>query len=324
MDLAALVRPTSLHEVVGQQHVCKSLEGLSASEAMPHAMLFHGPSGTGKTTVARVAANMLGITAGNLIEVDAASASGAADMRAVADMCAYRAMGGTGRRMVIVDECHSLSKQAWQVLLKPIEDAAEYQYFVFCTTEPDKVPKTAKTRCHEYPFKPVGDDDLLGLLDEICAANDLLTNASEKDVGAVFDLIVERSEGSPRQALTYLSQVAHAKDYDDAAQMIESAEAASAEAVALCRHLFKTAGTDATRGFRDALRIVSRLQGTSAESVRLVMCSYFSTVALKDANVTAVDILSVFSGKAYNQSEKWAPLIVDLAEFYLGGARDNN
>ncbi len=151
-DLAVKYRPQELSDVVGQDHMMPGLKAL-ITKRNSHAGLFHGPSGCGKTTLARILAH--GLDAGkNITEVDAARNTGIDAMRQVADNAQYNAFGG-GNRAVIVDEAHGLSKQAWNSLLKAIEEPPKHLFWFFCTTEPAKVPQVIRTRCSLFEVKLV-------------------------------------------------------------------------------------------------------------------------------------------------------------------------
>src|SRR5260221_235773 len=141
-------RPTHLKDVLGQSQVIKSLEHV-IHEKRAKAFIFAGPSGCGKTTLARILASKFAggqaaIT--NLTERDGAFASGVDSVRELVSSGLYRAIGASSVKAIIIDECHKLSASAWTVLLKPIEEPPEHVYWMLCTTEPSKIPKTIKTR----------------------------------------------------------------------------------------------------------------------------------------------------------------------------------
>ena len=161
-------RPQRLADVVGQKATVKSLEATLKAKSPSHCYLFAGPAGTGKTTLARIMAANFGCDVGNMIEVDAASNSGIDDMRGVTSTLRYNGFGDSPNKAIIIDECHGLSKQAWDSLLKSTEEPPPHVFFFFCSTNPAKVPAAMTTRCQTYHLSPVKYDDLMDLLEGVC------------------------------------------------------------------------------------------------------------------------------------------------------------
>ena len=162
-------RPRTFGDVVGQAIAMGSLKKLMSSPTKPHAYLFTGPSGVGKTTIARILGSSLNldVSAPQVMEIDAATNSGVDDMRQIKRYVETPAFGSNPNRLLIIDECHSLSKNAWQSWLKIVEEPPEHLFIVFCTTEAAKVPKTIKTRCHTFNLVSIPVKDLVILLNEI-------------------------------------------------------------------------------------------------------------------------------------------------------------
>jgi DNA polymerase-3 subunit gamma/tau len=195
-SLAVKYRPQTLDEVLGQKDIIMALK-----RKIPRANLFIGMSGIGKTTIARIIANMAtGGKAGlsNILEVDAASYSGVNDMRQVINQTSFKAIGASPLKTVIVDECQRLSEAAWTALLKPIEEPPAHVIWCLCTTEGDKVPETILTRCVAHNLQPAGNAEILAFMRKIIAVEGLTVDED------VLKEIVTDSHGSPRQALTYL------------------------------------------------------------------------------------------------------------------------
>jgi len=266
-------RPKTFAEVLGQDHVCRSLERV-VKDRKAHAFIFTGPSGCGKTTLARIVANTVAdnqATVANIEEFDAATNSGADAIRAVVSRTVFRAIGRSPIRAIIVDEAHRLSAAAWAVLLKPVEEPPSHVYWMFCTTEPSKIPKTIKTRCVSYDLKEVSEELIFGLLCKV--VKDEKLEISED----ILEAIAEDCGGSPRQALVFLETCKFSESVQEAKQLMRSA-GRSKEILDLCRLLVATQKSSWT----DAIKIIKNLeeQNTDAESARIVVVNYMASVLL--------------------------------------------
>jgi DNA polymerase III gamma/tau subunit len=295
-------RPREWDDVIGQKAAVDTMRK-QLDEGTAKTFVLVGPSGTGKTTLARIAAAAVHCHEQNIMEIDAARHTGVDDMRKIQDAVQYSPMGKSKARVVILDECHMLSKSAWNSLLKILEEPPKHVYWFLCTTEPDKLPKTIGTRASRINLRDVKPGDLNTLLCNVCDAENFDTNDD------IIDLIIREAKGSPRQALNMLAKVHDIASKKEAALILEAVESEDA-VIELARALLKGGGTWAA-----AMAIVAKLGDTNAESVRIVVVNYLAAVLLKaKTNKEADRLLYLLSnfGTPYNQSERMAPLLVSI------------
>ena len=224
--LARKWRPETFSEIVGQDHVSQTLRKAVEKDRLAHAYLFSGPRGCGKTTTARILAKIincenpvggepcnkcdscLNITKGihlDVIEIDGASNRGIDEIRDLREKIGYTSSSGNSK-IYIIDEVHMLTTQAFNALLKTLEEPPSHVYLIMATTEPHKIPATIRSRCQRFDFKRLELSELAGQLVKICASEKL-----EYDEDAL-QLISRRADGSMRDAESLLDQCISAVD----------------------------------------------------------------------------------------------------------------
>ncbi len=293
-------RPQTFEDVVGQDAVVKSLTSVLSHKGS-QAFMLYGPSGVGKTTLARIACHKLGCHDDAIMEIDAATNTGIDEMRAIQADVQYRPFGGDARA-VIIDECHRLSRNAWDSMLKVLEEPPKYLTWWLCTTEASKVPHTIKTRCATFTLKSVTNEDLHRLLKRVCKAEGIKTDYN--------NLIVYEAHGSPRQLLVNLVQCRNATSEKEAKEVLRSAQ--DSEPVReLCQLLLKG------ENWQKAMAIVGRMEHEAPESVRILVSIYLSKVLQgatnEDRIIHLLNMLEAFS-TPYNASDQTAPLLRSIGK----------
>lgn len=230
LPLITKYRPQAFNEVVGNEVCIKALASAVKEKSRPHLYLFVGSSGIGKTTLARIIAKEIDAF---VSEIDAASNSGVDDTRKIVEFAGFKPVNEKPNCMLIVDECHSLSKQAWNPLLKLTEEPPPYMYISLCTTDPQKIPDTIKTRAYPVPLKklkPFEVEDVLNIAIEL----------EEWNVeNSVFQGIVQAADGSARMALSLLQAGHSLSSKEELSQVIAKVESESNPASKLANYLIK-------------------------------------------------------------------------------------
>jgi len=214
-------RPMKFQDVVGQDHVVQPLLGMLQNNYICPSMIFAGPWGSGKTSLARITAKFLLCEhpyAGeachscdsciafdqdnniNYIEQDAASHGKVSDIRELVKLCEYPPMGSS-RRVIVIDEAHRVTSEGWNALLKTLETSVEYTVFLFCTTEEDKVLGTIKSRSRVFPLHPISTSIIVSRLKAV-----LLREGCSTFDPTALEIIASNAKGHLRDALNLLEQ----------------------------------------------------------------------------------------------------------------------
>lgn len=295
MSLWQKYRP-GLDGIRGNDKLIASLRKMFSNPEHPHAFLITSDVGTGKTTMARAIAKEL-LQSKVIIENDNGNDRGKEAMSALAADMQMRPIVG-GAKVCILDEAHKLTPDAKSALLKPVEEAAPWAYYFFCTPEPDKLfqgkdGEALKTRLTALKLKKPSDAEIGDILRGVMQQEGF---SITKSVG---EQIIKDAHGNPREALKLLEQARFGE-----VEAVE--EGPKAQIIDLCRALLKNYGN--RNGWSEIATILRQLKddGVDAETIRRVVLGYAQAVALNDKdghatfNVKAMDILDMFSTPTYD------------------------
>lgn len=295
-------RPMTFDDVVGQKHVSDTLKNSVASGRITHAYLFCGTRGTGKTSTAKIFSRAVncenpvngepcnecptcrGILDGSIMDVyemDAASNRGVDNIREIRDEVMYIPAGCT-YKVYIIDEVHMLTTEAFNAILKTLEEPPAHALFILATTEPHKIPATVLSRCQRFDFRRIGVDDIANRLNKICESEGI--NATPDAV----ELVAELGDGSMRDALSILDQCAAF-----GLEKLSTTNVAEIVGVADPKFLFDTAKAVAEGDIKSALTYATECIGKGKEVQNFLeeMTDHLRSLLICKATDNPMDIL---------------------------------
>ena len=210
--LANKYRPKRFEDVSEQGAIKTIIENQIKDKDIRNAYLFCGGAGTGKTTCARIVADMINDGQGKPIELDAASNNSVEDVRRIITDSKYKSLTSE-YKIYIIDECHSLSNAAWQAMLKLLEEPPASTIFIFCTTDPQKIPRTILSRVQRYNFQRISKKGIINRLKYIIEQENLEVHTSQGDMDTLSDPQWAEACGLPlityeEEALEYIAKQA--------------------------------------------------------------------------------------------------------------------
>lgn len=286
-------RPRSLDEVFGNPVTIKALDAelTKGRETITHAFMMHGEKGCGKTTLARIIAGRLGCHQNDFVEIDAAGSGGVDLAREIKRTVSLMPSSGPCR-VWLIDEGHRMSSQCQDELLKTFEEPPNHAYFIICTTEPNKLKPTVRSRFTPFQVNPLPDAMMEQLLRRVVRAERIRGFPDD-----AYRYITACCQGSPRMALVILDKLVGLKPED----MKEAAERAAAEqnqAIDLARSLMKR------EKWPKVVKVLKGLMEQEPEEVRRTVLTYSMKVLLNDSpEVTAALVIECFGRPFYDSGK---------------------
>jgi len=286
LPLHTKYRPPNFDTFIGNDSVVSSLISiLTRKEGQPRTFLFQGPSGCGKTTIARIMKSYLTCSDEDFHEFNTANTRGIDTIREIKSTSEYKPWLGKVK-IYLLDEVHKLTNDAQNAVLKLLEDTPEHVRFVLCTTDPEKLLKTIRTRCTTFQLSALPKRSIVKLLRDICK-NEQVT--IDQGFEKVLEEIARVSEGLPRKALVLLDQVIDLNN-EDALKAIEKVTLNESTTLELCQLLIESVPNKWER-----VAVILKGLDTEPETVRYSILGYLAVVLLNKGDVRVAQMISIFS-----------------------------
>jgi DNA polymerase-3 subunit gamma/tau len=276
MSLSEKYRPKTIEEFISSKATKSSIVKYLEKEDKQHSIVITGKSGCGKTTLARIIAKNVGCTKENFIEINASDYRGIDTVRDIKESISYSSF-----KCFLFDECHQLTVQAQEALLKYIEDQKEHIYFIFCTTEPEKLKITFQRRCFHFKLELANAEQIVSHLESIC-------KKENQEIDRVFlESLAEISENSFGVAVKKLEE-ALTLSPELRSGILEKLKDTENKAIDLCRAINK--GED----WKKVANILEDLKDEEPEYIKRCITSYLSKVLLSKGDIRTWKILKIF------------------------------
>ena len=270
MPLSLVYRPKNLDEFFGNDSIKDSLKSVLSREDKPKTILFSGPSGCGKTTLARIVADMLGCDGMDLVEHNISNMRGIDTAREIISSCQFEPLYGSVR-VVILNECHKATNEFQNAMLEILEEPPKGVYFILCTTEPEKLLKTIKTRSTTYTVTPLRKHDMINLVNWVLESEGVPLSDKVKDA------ILFAAEGCARKAMVILDQIIDLQEEEKQLEAINENTPDETTVIDLCRKIMaKEPGPNRWKELSTMLKGIDQ----EPEGVRRAILGYLSSTLL--------------------------------------------
>jgi len=270
MSLYHKYRPQKFSEIRGNKETVMALQAELDKEDRSHAFLLTGPTGCGKTTLSRIVANMLGAIGNDFREVDSADFRGIDTVREIRKQSQFKPLEGSCQ-VWLIDECHKLTNDAQNALLKTLEDAPSHVYYILATTDPQKLLATIKGRCSQYTVTPLKEKEMYKLLRTV------VKKEKEALTPEIYEQIIQDSQGHPRNALQILDKVLGVPP-EKRLELARQVVGQQSQIIELCRALLSATG------WKKIASILYGLKDEDPESIRRAVLGYCNSILLKGEN----------------------------------------
>jgi DNA polymerase-3 subunit gamma/tau len=276
-------RPKTFSEIIGNEETVSTLEKLVEKKAVTTYML-HGKRGCGKTTLAHIMANSLGIKSiNNIKEIDLGKAGNKDNGRDLNKLAIRSPLSG-GSTVFILDEIQGASAGFFQTVLKLFEKPKAKKYFILCTTDPNKIPETIRSRCSQFEVESLNFKNANKLINRICKKENISIKKSESRA------IINKSEGCAREILVLLEKISVIDDSDNRIKIIDGHYKSEEEKVnELCQMLINR------NSWKEISSFLKKMKD-DPENTRYAILGYLNAVLLNSGSLKIADMISLFEG----------------------------
>jgi len=292
-------RPQSFKDLVGQEDAVKALAKMGKGGGIPHSLLFTGPSGCGKTTIARILQKKLKCHKGDFKEINASETRGIDMVRSIKDTMGLAPMNTGGVRIYLVDECHAMTKDAQNSFLKILEDTPEHVYFMLCTTDPQKLLATIKTRCTEIKVKALSQANADALIMDTAKKEGVTISEDVSEAIYEASIIDGGKLASSRKVMVVLNSII---GLDTEAEQLKAISQNDIKAAAF--ELCKVMIYNPRASWSDVSKVLSSIE-EDPESIRYMVLGAANSLLLKGGKMSnrAYSVIVAFRDNFYDSKK---------------------